>query len=197
MNATEVQAAYRPAEVVTSDTFEGVAIMESVSALATIALAIVGLAGEFSITMAAIATIVLGAAIWIEGGSYAATHRAAGVTEGRATLTTEWSEGLAAEFLGGLAGIVLGVLALLGIAPLTLLSIGSLVLGATFLFGGMTTICSSSRALMGLCALVLGLLAVVGLSPVILVLAALACLGASALLRGAVTSARLELASHK
>jgi hypothetical protein len=73
----------------------------------------------------------------------------------------------------------------------------ALVLGVTFLCGGMTAFASSSRALTGLSALVLGLRAIVGLSPVVLVLSALACLGASALLRGAVTCVRMELLAHE
>lgn len=197
MNATEVQAGYRPAQEATLRTIEGGAIMESIGAVATIALAIVGLAGVLSPTMAAIATIVLGAAIWIEGGAFAASQSEAASPGGGLARALGWSEGLAAEFLGGLAGIVLGILALLGFAPLTLLSVAALVFGATFLLSGVATLGSSNQALMGLSALVLGLLAVVGIDPLVLVLAALACLGASALLHGAATSARMAMATHK
>ncbi len=196
MNATEAQAGYRPAQEETLRTVEGAAIMESLGAVATIALAVVGLAGIFSATMAAIATIVLGAAIWVEEGAFVASHASAVSSGGSTARISAWSEGLAAEFLGGLTGIVLGILALLGVSPNTLLAVAALVFGATFLFSGMTNLSSSSQALMGLAALVLGLLALIGLNPLILVLAALACLGSSALLRGAVTSARMAL-EHK
>ena len=72
MNASEAQAGYHPAyqEAATTKAFSGSAIMESLGALATIATAIVGLTATFSTEMAAIATIVLGAAVWIEGGGF-------------------------------------------------------------------------------------------------------------------------------
>ncbi len=96
-----------------------------------------------------------------------------------------------AEFLGGVTGIIMGILALLGIAPLTLLSVAVLVLGATYLFSGLSSMASSSQGLMGVSALVLGILALIGLSPLVLVLAGLVCLGASALLHGAAIGARV------
>lgn len=189
MNATEAQAGYRPAyeETAARRTFAGSAVMESLGALATIALAIVGLTGTLSITVAAIATIVLGAAVWIEGGGFAASYRAEIPREGAEAWTR--SETLSAEFLGGLSGIVLGVLALLGIAPLTLLSIAALVFGATFLLSSGTGIASGSQTMFGLAGLVLGLLAICGLGSLTLVLVALVCLGASALFNGAVNAA--------
>ena len=193
MNGIEAQAGYRPAHEETLKTVEGAAIMESLGAVATIALAVVGLAGLFAPTMAAIATIVLGASIWIEEGAFVASHSAIPATGESMARISAWSEGLAAEFLGGLTGIVLGILALLGIVPHTLLAVAALVFGATFLFSGMTNATSSSQALMGISALVLGLLALIGMSPLILILSALACLGSSALLRGAVTSARMAM----
>src|SRR5579864_5401606 len=90
----------------------GGSLLEAIGALATIVLAIVGLAGVFSPTMATIATIVIGASILIEGRSFGAvtTRESSSVTE-----TTEWSGGMSAGFLGGLTGIVLGILALLGV----------------------------------------------------------------------------------
>jgi len=192
MNATGAQAGYDPAyqEETTTKTFGGSAIMESLGALATIALAIVGLTGTFSITMAAIATIVMGAAVWIEGGGFAANYRSEVSRAGAGSWTLERSERLGAEFMGGLSGIVLGVLALLGVAPITLLSIAALVFGATFLFSSGTGIGSGSQAMFGLAGLVLGLLAVCGLGSMTLVLVALACLGASALFNGAAMGAR-------
>ncbi len=197
MNATEVQAGYRPTQEASLKAIEGDVILESIGAVATIALAIVGLAGVLSTTMAAIATIVLGAAIWIEGRAFAANHSEAAFSEGSVARTLALSEGLAAEFLGGLTGIVLGILALLGVAPHTLLPVATLVLGATFLLSGVAAVGSSSQSLMGLSAVVLGLLAVVGYNPMMLILAALACLGASALLHGAATSARRAFVAGK
>ena len=197
MNTTEVQAEYRPIQEANYRTVEGGAIMESAGALATIALAIVGLAGVFSVTIAAIAAIVLGAAIWMEGGALAASYRRASSSGSSLARPADWSESVSAEFLGGLTGIFLGILALLGISSLTLLSVATLVFGATFLFSGVSTFGSHRQALMGAAALVLGLLAVIGLNSLTLVLVAFACLGASALFHGAATSAKLAFEAHK
>ena len=196
MNATEAQAGYHPAfeQVVAAKTFAGTAIMESLGALATIAVAIVGLTGTLPATMAAIAVIVLGAAVWIEGGGFAASYRTEVSRQGAEAWTLQQSEGLCAEFLGGLSGIVLGVLALLGVAPITLLSIAALVFGATFLLSSVVGIGSGARAMFGFAGLVLGLLAVCGLgSSFTLILAALLCLGASPLVNAAAMSARAAL----
>lgn len=184
MNATQVEAGYQPVHR-EATTLRTTAIMESIGAVAT--LAIVGLTGKFSETVAAIATIVFGAAIWIEGGAFVASHRA----EGAAERTEEWSEGAGAQFLGGLCGIVLGILALLGVAPITLVSIATLVFGATLLFS------AGNQAFFGLAGLTLGLLAVCGLSSLTLVLVALACLGVSALFSGATTAYTWQWRSNK
>lgn len=202
MNATELQAGYRPAAVQESTitkTMAGTAIGESVGAIATIALAIVGLAGAHAMTVAAIAMIVLGAAIWLEGGAFVAMRRGAYQGEGFAARTLEWSEGLDAEFLGGLSGIVLGILALLGIAPITLLSVAALAVGTLFLFGSSseTGVGSSGQMLFGLAGAVLGLLAVCGLSSLTLVLVSLLCLGASAFFSGAAVGARAAVQTSR
>jgi hypothetical protein len=189
MNATEVQAGYRPAQESTTKVIGNSAILESIGALATIALAVVGLAGALPTVMAAIATIVLGAAILIEGGAFAARFSEGVSRSGTTGQPLEWSERLSIEFLGGLTGIVLGVLALLGTAPLTLLSVAALVYGVTFMLGGIS-MGSHSQSILGFAAVVLGIVAIVGLSPMPLVLAALATLGASALLAGSAAYAK-------
>jgi hypothetical protein len=196
MNATEVQAGYRPDQETTSRTIVGGAMIESIGALATIALAVVGLAGVLSMTMAAIATIVLGAAILIEGGAFAARSSEAASTIGSLRQAVG-REGVSAGFLGGLTGIILAVLAILGTSPATLLSVAMLVYGVTFLLGGTTGSTANGQSLIGFGAIVLGVLAIVGLNPLTLVLAALASLGASALLTGSATCANLAPAVHK
>lgn len=196
MNATQAQTGYQPVhqEEVTMRTIAGGALMESNGAVAALALAIAGLAGAYSTTLAAIATIVLGAAVWIEGGELLTIHRARAYQENASPRTLEWSQGLGAEFLGGLSGIVLGVLALLGVASIPLLSIATLVLGATFLFGSRTGVSSVSQRMFGLAGVILGLLAVCGLYPITLVLVSFLCLGASALFNGAATGTRMTFA---
>src|SRR5215469_2544824 len=128
MNATHVEAGYQSAhqEEVSLRTMTNSALMESIGAVAALILAIAGLAGAFPTTLAAIGAIVLGAAIWIEAGTFAAYRRTESLEEGAQARTLEWNEGLGAEFLGGLSGIVLGILALLGVVPITLLSIAVL-----------------------------------------------------------------------
>ena len=197
MNTTEAQAGFRPTQEEATRTSEGGAVMESIGAIATIALAIIALAGVLSNTLTAIATIILGAAIWVEGGSFAAHRSGASSSEGGAARSWQSSEGLAAEFLGGLTAIVLGVLALLGIDPFMLLAVATLVLGGGFLLSGLVTMGSTSQALAGLTALVLGLLAIIGIGSLSLVMAALIVLGGSALLHGAATSGRTTFAGHR
>lgn len=168
--------------------------VEAIGALAVIALAIVGLAGLLSETVAAIATIILGAAILTQGGAFAAGHYAS--DPGHDTQVREPAR-MSASFLGGVAGIVLGILALLGISAPTLLSVAVLVFGGSLLVGlggfaaganGTETPTSSGGQIMaGLAALVLGILAVLGVSQLTLVLVALLCLGAFELFSGGST----------
>ena len=196
MNATEVQTGYPPVhrEATTIKTMTGGALMESLGSLATLALAIAGLAGAYSPTLAAIGTIVLGAAIWIEGGGFIAGHRLAMHAD---SPTAAWGKGLAAEFVGGLGGIVLGILALLGVVPMTLLSIAMLVFGASFLFSNRFGFASGAQSMAGLVGLVLGLLAVCGISSLTLVLVALASWSSVSLLHGASASLQLAVESHE
>jgi hypothetical protein len=193
MNTTETHAIeHAPARETSSASkwVAGGSMMEAVGAIATIALAIVGLAGVFSATMAAIATIVIGAAFLLESGSFSAAQLSSrsGEFEGA-------SGGTSAAFLGGVAGIVLGILALLGIASITLLSVAAIVYGATFLLSGVgqsgnLAAAAGGHTLVGLGAAVLGILAVVGLSPLVLVLVALLSLGAGALFSGSAQGAQ-------
>lgn len=197
MNGTTVEAGYRPAHEGTSvKTRAGGAVLEGLGGIAVIALAIVGLAGVYSTPMAAIATIVLGAAILVEGGAFAASHREVISNQGSAKGTLlQWNEGLSGEFLGATAGIILGILALLGAAPATLVSVAVLVYGGTFAASGLGDISSSRRLVFGLAGFTLGVLAVCGLDSLLLVLVALLCLGASTLFSGAEAGASMAASS--
>jgi hypothetical protein len=191
MNTTETHAIeHAPARETAFKWVAGGSMMEAVGAIATMALAIVGLAGVLTPTMTAIATIVIGASFLLEGGAFGAAQVSSRTTEFESA-----SSGASATFLGGVAGIVLGILALLGIASTTLLAVGAIVYGATFLLSGMGQSSSFGSAagghtLVGLAAAVLGILAVVGLSPQVLVLVALLSLGAGALFSGSAQGAR-------
>lgn len=156
----------------------GGSILEGFGAIATIALAIVGLAGVFPLTLAAIAAIVVGAATLVESGAFGLK----GGSLSYRRIESQLFEGAAAvDFQGGLAVVVLGILALLGIAPQTLLSVSVIALGATFLLSG--------RLLIGMGATVLGILSVVGFSPLTLVLVGLLISGAGLLFSGSAMAA--------
>lgn len=138
----------------------------------------------------AIATIVTGAAILIEGGALEAGALAFEAAGGEAR-GADLSSVPSAEALGAIAGIVMGILSLLGVSSGTLLSIAVLVFGVTLLLSGSTF---SERAwfagpadgqvLLGLSVTVLGLLAVIGVSPLSLVLVGLLILGVAGLFGG-------------
>ncbi len=139
--------------------------------------------------MAAIGTIVIGAAILLQAGSYGAAQ------VGNREFGTEG--GVSAEFLAGVAGIVLGILALLGVSGPTLLSVAVLGFGASFLISGVVSsqanwmaAVAPGHVFVGLAATVLGILAVIGLDQLTLVLVGLLCLGAGSLFRGSAQGAR-------
>jgi hypothetical protein len=116
---------------------------EAFAGVGAVVLAILGLAGALPITMMAIATILLGAAILFQGGSVAARHYRLLGTSLRAghaeRADLEVSGGMTAESLAGIAGIVLGILALLGIAPVTLCAVALIAFGGAELLGSAAT----------------------------------------------------------
>ncbi|HET6610584.1 MAG TPA: hypothetical protein VFG83_01270 [Kofleriaceae bacterium] len=100
-------------------------------------LAILGLIGLIPSFMAAIATIVAGAALLMVGRAVAARYsRIRAATNGHAYRKADVAGGMSAEVLGGGAGIVLGILALLGALPTVLLPIAAIALGGGLLLGG-------------------------------------------------------------
>lgn len=186
MNGTEAQAVHASVEDTAVKRMEGGLLGEAIGSIAVIALAIIGLAGVWSINIAAIATIILAAAILIEGGVFAGTEML--VRRGELANT---------ELLAGVAGVVLGILALLGVASGTLVSVAVLVFGGCMLFSRLAEGAYGSRMLVGIAAVVLGILAVVGVSQAPLVLVALLCLGAMELFAGVENATRLSaLRSH-
>ena len=195
MNTT-TETIQHPVRETTFKWVAGGSMVEAIGALATMALAIVGLAGVLSATVAAIATIVLGAAILLECGAFGA---AAAVSPTEAQVE---GGGLTAEFLGGVTGIVLGILALLGVASMTLLSVALLMFGASFLLSNQGTqfgyrslgqargFSGNGQVMTGLGALVLGILAVIGVAQMSLILVGLLALGTAALFSGSSLGAR-------
>jgi len=71
--------------------------------------------------MAAIATIIAGAAMLLEGKTSGEAH----LESGQPSVVSQ--AGLSADMLGAIAGIILGILALMGVAPMTLVAVAVLV----------------------------------------------------------------------
>lgn len=193
-------------------------LVDAIGGIAVGVLAIIGLTGFDPEGMAAIATIVLGAAFLVQAGSilseYAHILYQAGATS--ASSDGVAGDGLAAMMMVGAAGIVLGVLALLAIESTALTAIaviafgGALVLSSSsvralymlrgrqslamprsapeLLAGQMASGSAGVQLLTGLAAVVLGILAVAGHTPHLLTLAALLVLGITVLLTGSALS---------
>ena len=101
-----------PSSTTSSDVASYGGFVDALGGIATVVLAIIGLAGVKPEILVAIATVVFGAALLIQGGAM--------LTEFALIETTPEAQsssggGLSALFLVGFAGIVLGVLALLGV----------------------------------------------------------------------------------
>lgn len=205
MNTTETHSMHTFESIVRPTA--GTSITEGVGAVATIALAVIGLCGLWVNNLAAIATIVIGAVILMEGGTVTAAFRRLnyqGVSENQ---VRELGAGVTAEFFGGLAGIILGIVSLFQVMPYNfiLLGVAVLVYGTALLLGGGTvsnlgsafqtqsqtatsvvSMGAGGHMFIGLAAVVLGILAIIGLAPWTLILAGLLSLGASALFAGPV-----------
>lgn len=202
------------------------ATTEAIGAAAGIVVAIVGLAGALPLTMMAISTIVIGAALLLDAGAVGARWSR---LVGRAALGEEHvvreevGGGMSAEALGGLAGIVLGILALLGTSPSTLCAAALIVFGAALLFGsalkgrlvalGATqyeatnigtgraiaealSLSSGGDVLVGIGAVVLGILALLSVAPITLVLVGYIGVSAVVLLSGTALGARMVGVMH-
>jgi hypothetical protein len=174
----------------------GASLVEALGGAAAIVLSILGLLHISTVLMASIATIVVGAAFLIAGG----TWRARVSTAKDEPLANQMiGEGMATESLAGAAGIVLGILSLLGAGATTLLPVSAIVFGGGLLvasraasrFNGATRgraelfdFAAEPGALIALAGIVLGILGVAGLSPVVLSLAAMLSFGFAELLSG-------------
>lgn len=190
--------------ITTTETSSGL-LAEAVGGIATIVLAILGLSGVSPEYLLAIATIVFGAALIIEGTSIVAdyahimSHSPAGMTSQVGT------SGISAVFLAGIGGVILGVLALLGLNPTTLTSAAIIVYGSALLLSSGVTVSlhalkgrvageslmvegpaetAGVKVLAGVAAIVLGILAVAGTVALKLDLVALLVLGAGILTTG-------------
>jgi hypothetical protein len=107
-------------------------LVDAIGGIATAVLAIVALTGFSPETIAAIATIVFGAALLIQGGTILSEYAHIVLPAAGAQPSVErfGGGGLSALFLVGIAGVVLGVLALLGIASAHLIAIAIIAFGS-------------------------------------------------------------------
>ncbi|MGH6796321.1 MAG: hypothetical protein ACREDM_09800 [Methylocella sp.] len=102
--------------------------VDALGGVATVVLSVFGLAGTRPGTMIAVAIIVFGVSLLIQGGTMASGY--AGIRFPAATPTTSEGSTLSAVFMAGAAGIILGILALLGLAAATLAPVAIIVFGA-------------------------------------------------------------------
>jgi hypothetical protein len=189
--------------------------VDALGGIATIVLAIIGLAGVRSFDLLSIATIVFGAALLIQGGAMLSEFAAIEATP--QTNGISGGGGLGALFGVGVAGIILGVLALLGVQSTMLNAVaviafgGALVVSASAVWQLLTsrsvatrfqtgssmlrvvaseiaTGSSSLQGMAGLAVIVLGILAVAGISSQYLALIALIVAGCSIVLTGSTLS---------
>jgi hypothetical protein len=188
--------------------------VDALGGIATIVLAIIGLAGVKSVDLLSIATVVFGAALLIQGGAMLSEY--AGIEVGEAGTSTGGG-GLASLFGVGVAGIVLGVLALLGVRAPILTSVaaiafgGALIISASSVWALLTSRSVAARfetrntmlqrvaaeiaagssgvqAMAGLAVIVLGILAVSGIYTEELALVALLVAGAAVVMTGSTLS---------
>jgi hypothetical protein len=110
-------------------------VVDAIGGAATIILAIVALSGVSQSMLGAIATVVFGAALLIQGGTMLTEFTKLMTSPGASGTVEEvvGGGGLSALFLVGAAGIVLGVLSLVGIASQTLTPTAVIAFGGALL----------------------------------------------------------------
>ncbi len=184
-------------------------LSESVAAIAVIVLTILGLLNVVPTAMIAIATIVVGGAILLEGAEMVGEYSRLQTGAGAVAVTESLGSGVTLEFLAGGVGIVLGILALFSHTPV-LAPAALIVFGGTLLLHGgavarrpsgaslaatanadprlaamatqMAGATSGGHVLIGVAAIVLGILALVPIHDMILTLVGLLAVGTALLM---------------
>lgn len=195
-------------------------MLEIAGGVGAIALTILALCNIIPFYLTAIAAIVVGASLLMEGLSIVARFSRLAPEEPAVsaphTVRFETGGGVSAEMFCGAAGIALGILALCKLVPITLLAIAVITMGAGLV------LCSGTRAYMrrqhldgfqvhefasaiaresmravlfvelcvGVGAVVLGILALIGNAPLTLVEIGLLALGCGVLLGGSELTGR-------
>jgi hypothetical protein len=202
------------AEVMTersTKTAMGGSVLEIIAGIGAAVLAIIGLLNIAPLTMASLATILVGAALMFEGATLG-SQMGEGARRDRSTVG-----GTSVEVIGGITGVVLGVLALLRItgSPFVLTAAAAIVFGASLILGsaGIARLsrgahlevpdedahrvarteraASGTELLVGIGAVALGILALLGVAREPLSLIALLAVGVSVLLSGSAMSFHL------
>ncbi|HUJ10424.1 MAG TPA: hypothetical protein VL171_10385 [Verrucomicrobiae bacterium] len=201
----------------TAQWVEGGSILEAVGGISAVVLSILGLAGLFSESMAAIGALCIGAAMLFEGIAIGAWFGRVLNEGGSPFRLAELGGGMTVELIAGAAGLVLGILSLVTSLYTTLVPVAVLVFGGALLLGsGATTrfavvkvrgtqdhvveqevarqaikAAADVQALVGIAAVVLGILALLGIGYVILPLAGLLAVGTSIVLSGTAVGGRM------
>lgn len=190
--------------------------VEAVGGVAAVILSILGLANIAPASMMAVAAIVLGGALFLQGGLVAAEYNEI-LSKFEGGPYAEFGGGLGAEVLAGISGIVLGILALFGLEAQTLMSTAAIVLGGGLVLSSgiasrlnsvkieisrgpaeaksaaheAVTGASFTQIFVGLGSVILGVLALLAIAPEIMILVALLALGASTALSGGALLTRM------
>ncbi|MEK4031828.1 hypothetical protein WOC76_01635 [Methylocystis sp. IM3] len=180
----------------------GVGLLDAAAGVATVVLAICGLAGVYPPILTSAAVVVLGVELVARSGMIiSGISLAARDPNADLALVSEYGGGLAALLLAGFGGVTLGILALLGIAPQISAAVAVIAFGVAFVLsngsGSLLLDAGSAEgaaseesvpAIAGLASLVLGVLALVQMdkmaSSLSLILVALLILGAGAMVSG-------------
>lgn len=191
----------------------GGSLLEALGGIAALVLACLGLARIAPSWMASVSTILVGAALTLEGAALGARYRDMTVPERDTRDRAQVGTGMAFEVAGGLAGIVLGSIALFGAYAVALTAVAQIVFGVALMVGSAGTArfhrelvarsataektgrASSGIELMaGITAVTLGILALIGFAPSVLTLVSLLAVGITVLLSGSMIGARLRRA---
>lgn len=210
----------------TVEIVSGGSIAEAAGGLGAVVLAILALANILPIWLAPIAAIVLGGALFLQGGAMATRfHSLLAKTSPAHVSSVQFGSGMGAEILGGIAGVVLGILALLHIVPVTLLTVCAIVFGAALLMASgsnarlnairfrdpsvesydwihhvtaeILAAADGVQVLVGLGAIVLGIIALDTARPLTLDLISFLAVGGSVLLSGPAVAARMVAAWNR
>ncbi|MDE2027819.1 MAG: hypothetical protein KGJ11_04685, partial [Candidatus Omnitrophica bacterium] len=182
---------------------ESGSLIEGLTGIGGMVLAIIGLAGIIPEMMLSVAVIAIGAGLLLQGMAVAARFSAilseSEIAAGQSSAELRGS--VSVETIGGIAGIALGILALIGIVPMVLTASAAVVFGVAIILASRVNyrlntldipysaerakklaqqaVAASSdlQIVIGVTSVTLGILALVGIMPLVLALVAVLCVG--------------------